>query len=236
MPHILSPEAEAAFAAGLIAPVVLVDFYLATSEGDPLTLRMSSREFDLTFAANDGIDGTDAVAYSPMFQRMNVDLSVRQAIGFASQPITITLDGSRAGDDEDLTGLFADADWHQRPMRVRLIVVNVETLATPSAPEYEWRGRLDHRDFRRQPDQPSRIVITAQGGIFRVRGANRRLRTHEDQQRRLAGDMFFSGTARMVAAGIVWGKNPNRPLVTTGGGGTSNTGGWGPRDNFLDSP
>lgn len=233
MPHILSPEAEAAFAAGLIAPVVLVDFYLADGAGDPLTLRMSSREFALSYAANDEVDGTDAVAYSPMFQRMTVDLSVRQAIGFASQPITITLDGSRAGDDEDVSGQFADADWHQRPMRVRLIVVNVETLATPSAPEYEWRGRLDHRAFRRQPDQPSQIVITAQGGIFRVRGANRRLRTHEDQQRRMAGDMFFSGTAKMIAAGIVWGKNPNRPGIPGGGssfGGGVGTGGKGRKE------
>lgn len=225
MPYPLSPEAEAAFAAGLIVPVVLVDFYLADSAGDPLTLRMSSREFPLSFAANDEIDGTDPVAYAPMFQRLNVDLSVRQSVGFASQPVTITLDGSRAGDDEDLTGQFADADWHQRPVRVRLVVVDSQTLATPSAPDWEWQGRLDHRTFRRQPDQPSQVVITSQGGIFRVRGSNRRLRTHEDQQRRLAGDMFFSGTAKMIAAGIVWGKNPNRPLVPSTPGYSSPNGG-----------
>ena len=62
---------------------------------------------------------------------------------------------------------FASAQWHQLRMRLRRILLDVDTGASPTAPVQEWRGLMDHRQFVDQPGQASQIVLTCEGGLMR---------------------------------------------------------------------
>jgi len=217
MPYPLDAESEAALAAGRLCTADLVDFYLADSEGAPLTLRAWSWPGEIDYPANDAIDDTDPVTYESMHKRMDVAKSVRLAATLAAEPLQIVLDGSRSADDDDWVGRFVDADWHQRPMRIRQILFNFDTQASATDPVWEWHGRLDHRQLSTQKDQPQTWSVSCEGGLFRVRGRRLHTRSHADQQRRLAGDLFYRGTPNMVGRPLVWAKAQGNVVGAAGG-------------------
>jgi hypothetical protein len=159
---------------------------------------------------------------------MTVNRDIRFSQTLASEPCKITFDGSRAGDDEDPIGQFTDRDWHQRKVRVRQVLLDPDTWTSPTTPIWEWNGRMDKAQYVRQADQPQQLTLTCESGLFRVRGRNMHTRTHADQQRRAAGDLFFQPTPLMIGLPIVWGKNvvdlPGGRYAGAGGGGGGGAG------------
>lgn len=112
-------------------------------------------------------------------------------------------------------------------IRIRQVARNWDTDAFHALPLREWRGLLDHRELVEPatPEEPRIWNVTCQGGLFRVRGRRLSTRSHADQQRRSAGDMFYVGTANMVGRPLSWAKSPgNIPGSSTGGGSTASGG------------
>lgn len=218
---------EAAVAAGKIKTADLVDLYLKDGDGDPLTLRWWTWTGGCSYPANDAVDDDDDVAYVSMCGRIQLIKAIRLAATLASEPLRMTLDGSRSTDDADEVGKFVDADWHQAPMRVRQILLNFDTEAVGADPIWEWHGLLDHRELVQKAGDPATWEVTCQGGLFRVRGRRLKTRSHADQQLRSAGDKFYIGTAGMVGRPLNWAKAPgNVPGSSTGGAAGPGAGNW----------
>jgi len=218
MPYPVPPDWEDQVAAGRFITADLVDLYCADGVGDPLTLRWWNWPGTIDYAANDDPDGdgdlsADPVTYTCMYGRLLVQKALRQSASLSSEALRLTLDASRSGDDEDQVGIFVDADWHQRPVRVRQILLDTVDGTTPTDVVWEWHGLLDHRQNSVKNNQSNVWEVTCQGGLFRVRGRRLKTRSPEDQQRRAPGDRFYDGTAKMVGRPLVWGKQP-----TTGPG------------------
>lgn len=205
MPYPIPPELEDAIEAGRAISADLFDFYVKDSEGAALTLRCWNWPGTIDYPANDHITSGD-VTYEDMHGRIGAEKALRLSASKAAEPLRMTLDGSRSGDDEDFVGRFVDADWHQGRMRLRQITLDSATMLAASAPAWEWHGRLDHRNLTMRKDQPGVWDLTCEGGLFRVRGRRLRTRTHADQQRRSEGDMFYQATALMVGVPLVWAK------------------------------
>src|SRR5690606_32315408 len=111
MPFPLDSDTEAAIAAGRIKTADLVDFYLRDSEGDPLTLRFWNWPDSASYPGTEDLDGSTAGnTYESMCARMGIAKGIRMAASLSSEPLVITLDGSRSDDDDDLVGKFVDAD------------------------------------------------------------------------------------------------------------------------------
>lgn len=227
MSYPLSSEALAAIAAGRLHSAVLLDLYCRDDDGDPLTLRAWDQPGVLTYAADDTVDGEDTpVDYLSLAGRLQVDVAVRASATLAAEPLIITMDGSRVTDDDDITGAFASAQWHQLRARVRRILLDFETGASPTAPIWEWRGLMDHRQFVTNPGDPDQVILTCEGGLMRTKGRRMHTRTHADQQGRAAGDLFFQATPVMAGMAPSFGKlalgqsNPRnpRPIRITGTG------------------
>lgn len=226
MPYPLPADARAMFEAGRMAPALLVDLYTSPVR------RWWLWPGDLLYPANDSIDGASEVTYVSIEGRMQVDYAVKASASLSSEPLVITLDGSRAGDNDDAIGAWVDQDWHQRSVRARLVLLDFDTRLSPTDPVWEWRGRMDHRAFNRQPGEDSRIVLTCEGGLFRIRGRRMHTRTDQDQRRRLSSDRFFDLTPVMVTRQPVWGKSIANIPGTTGGGG----GGGGVNGRIFNVP
>lgn len=209
---------EAAIAAGRIKAADLVDFYVKTAGGSPLVLRAWNWPGSTTYPGTVGLDGSTASnTYESLYGRIVVPKAVRMAASLASEPLEITLDGSRSADDADWIGRFVDANWHQGKVRVRQVMLDMATEALASKPMWEWRGRLDHRELVTQKDELSIWRVTCQGGLFRIRGRRLKTRSHADQQLRSPGDNFYIGTANMVGRPLNWAKAVgNIPGTSTG--------------------
>jgi hypothetical protein len=224
MPFPLDSDTEAAIVAGRIKTADLVDFYLRDGADDPLTLRCWNRLDDAVYPGTTDLDGsTDNQTYQSMYGRIRVAKAIRMAASLSSEPIVITLDGSRSDDDDDWVGQFVDSTWHQARVRVRGVMINMATAALHSQPHWEWRGLIDHRNLTTQAGQPQKWEVKCQGGLFRVRGRRHTTRSQEDQQRRSAGDNFYNATALMVGVPLNWAKAPaNIPGLKTNGAGGPN--------------
>mgnify|MGYP000373536591 CR=1 FL=1 len=221
---------DAAIDAGKIKTADLVDMYLKTSGGSTLNLRAWSWPGTASFPGTLDLDGsTSNNSYESMFGRMIIAKTIRQAASLGSEPLDIQFDASRSGDDEDFVGRFVDAKWHQARIRVRQVLLDWTTEALASAPMWEWRGLLDHRELVEPPldtpDQPRVWNVSCQGGLFRVRGRRLSTRSDADQQRRSPGDRFYSETAKMVGRPLNWSKAPGNIPGKATGSGSSATGG-----------
>lgn len=220
----LDTDTEADLDSGLYASCDLVDFYVKDGVGDPAFLRAWSWPGECEYAANDpseiaGAVGATDVTYESMYDRMLIPKGVRLSASLSSDPLNISLDGSRSDDDEDWVGRFVDSDWHQCRMRVRSVLMRRDTGAMRTQPHWEWHGRLNHRNLKRQEGQLLIWEVECQGGLFRIRGRRLRTRSHEDQQKRSAGDLFYEGTPLMVGMPLIWNKsNAQIPAVTTNNG------------------
>lgn len=223
MPYPLDTDTEADIAAGRVRPCDLVDFYVRDGVGDPDTLRCWNWPGEAVYPGTADLDGsTDDVTYESLYGRIAVPKGLRTSATLASEPMVITLDGSRSDDDADWVGRFVDSDWHQCRVRVRQVLMHFETGAHRDQPAWEWRGLLNHRDLVLKDGDASVWNVTCEGGLFRIRGRRLRSRTHEDQQRRSAGDQFYKGTAVMVGLPLNWAKAPaSIPGVITNGGGAA---------------
>ena len=207
MPFPLDVDTEAAIAAGRVKPADLIDFYLRDGAGDPLTLRCWTWPGEASYPGTVDLDGsTSSVTYETMYGRLAVAKQIRMAASLSSEPIVITLDGSRSDDDDDWVGRFVDATWHQARVRVRGVLRNFDTGALLSLPHWEWRGLIDHRNLSLKDGEPATWEVKCQGALFRVRGRRLKTRSHEDQQVRSAGDNFYIGTPRMVGLPLMWGR------------------------------
>lgn len=219
---------DAAIAAGKIKAAFLVDMYCKTGAGDELTLRAWDWPGVAYYPGTVDLDGSTAdQAYDSLYGRIVVSLAIRMAMSLSSEPLEIQLDGSRSADDDDLIGQWVDADWHQRRIRVRQIMLDWQTEEMAALPLREWRGLMDHRELIEPAtaQEPRIWNLSCQAGLFRVRGNRLKTRSHADQQLRSAGDMFYSQTAGMVGRPLNWGKSPsNLPGTATGAGG-ANAGG-----------
>lgn len=219
MVYPVSSGFEADVAAGRIKCADLIDLYAKDEAGDPAFLRAWTFPGACTYKANDpdGVDGavgnTD-VTYETMYGRVIVQKALRMAATLSSEPLQILLDASRSGDDEDFVGRLVDRTWHQCRMRVRQIRLNVATEEVDPEPFWEWHGLIDHMNLVRKPSaegdegEPQYWEVKCEGGLFRVRGRRMRTRSHEDQQKRLAGDLFYTGTPLMVSVPLIWNKAP----------------------------
>lgn len=205
MPYPLDSLFEARIAAGRLATAHLIDLYCLNDVGDPAPLRFCDREADISYDADDHITAS-AQTYFSMFDRIEVERDIRFQASLATDPLKLTMDAAAAGDDSDIVGLFSDLDWHQKRVRVRLITFDPDTGASPSDPAWQWVGRMDMRQYIRAAGEPTRVVLTCHGGVFRIRGRNVKTRTHESQQRRLAGDLFFQDLPKMVGQTLNFGR------------------------------
>lgn len=226
MPYPTDSETDDAIAAGRIKSADLVDLYLRDGADAPLTLRCWNWPGAASYAGTVALDGSTAAnTYESMFGRIGIAKSIRMAASLSSEALRITLDASRSTDDADWVGRFVDADWHQRRVRLRQVMLDWTTEALSSAPMWEWHGLIDHRELSQPPGQPQTWELTCQGGLFRVRGRRLKTRSHADQQERSPGDMFYVGTANMVGRPLNWAKKPgNIPGTPTGGGSAAGSG------------
>jgi len=217
----LDADTAADIAAGKVRPADLIDLYVRDGDGDPATLRCWNQPGEAIYPGTADLDGsTDDVTYEGLYGRVVVPKGLRMSATLSSDPMIITLDASRSSDAGDFGGRFADLDWHQARVRVRQVLMHWETGALRDTPAWEGRGLIDHRDLVLKDGEASVWNISCQGGLFRVRGRRLRSRTHEDQQRRSAGDQFYKGTAVSVALPLNWAKAPaSIPGVVTNGGG-----------------
>lgn len=199
---------EAGIASGRIKAADLVDFYVKDAgTGSPLVLRAWTWPGSASFPGTVSLDGSTAAnTYETLYGRITIPKGIRMAASLASEPLEISLDGSRSGDPTDWVGKFVASNWHQGKVRVRQVMLNFDTEALGAVPMWEWRGRLDHRELVIQPDQPQIWRVTCQGGLFRIRGRRLKTRSHADQQLRRAGDTFYLGTANMVGRPLNWAK------------------------------
>lgn len=205
MPFPLDSTFETRRDSGRWGDAHLVDLYCLDGETEA-TIRVCDRAEPITFDADDAIDGTDPVTYEALSSRVRIDRNIKFQQSLATDPLKIYFDGSRAGDDDDPIGEFTDLTWHQRAIRVRQISFDADTGATPSEPVWQWVGRMDFAQYVRAGTEPVQLVLTSQGGLFRVRGRNMKTRTHEDQQRRAPGDLFFQDLPKMVGIPLNFGK------------------------------
>jgi hypothetical protein len=238
MPFPLMPDAEAEILSGRMGKAMLVDLYSADSEGNPTPIRFWDRPGVLSFPANDLVPGagrsdppalTDVVAYRSLRGRFQVSREIRFTATLASEPLKITLDGSRSSEDDDIVGQWVDSLWHERNVRVRQVALSKTTGRVLAGAVWEWTGRMDYRQRPRQAAQTLAWELTCQPGLFRVQGRNMHTRTHADQQRRKAGDLFFRDTPVMVALAPVWGRETAnlpgvRNVVSGAGGGSGGNG------------
>ncbi len=220
MPFPLDTDTRNAIAAGRIKDAYLVDLYLQDAEDDPFVLRFWNWPGQRNYPGTLDLDGsTSDVVYETMHGRCAISRGIRMGATLSSEPLTLTLDGSRSDDDTDIVGEFVDAKWHQQRVRVRWVMLDWDTGALHSQPHWEWRGLLDHRNLTIRDGEPRTWQVSCQGSLFRVRGRRLRIRSHEDQQRRSAGDMFYKGTTRMVGVPLIWARKPATiPGIQTNGG------------------
>ena len=124
----LDSDTEAAILAGRIQSADLVDFYLKDGGGSALTLRCWNWPGSVTYPGTTDLDGsTSSQTYLQMHDRIQIAKAIRMAATLSAEPLMITLDASRADDNADWVGQFADATWHQMRVRVR----SVMSLTTP---------------------------------------------------------------------------------------------------------
>lgn len=206
MPFPLDSTFEARRDSGRWGDAHLVDLYCVDGVGDPNPIRLCDRVEDLTYPADDDVDGSSDVTYQAMESRMRIDRNIRFQQTLATDPCKIYFDAAAAGDGDDPVGRFYDTPWHQLRCRIRQITFDADTGATPSDPVWQWVGRMDFRQNIRQGQEANQLVLTAQGGLFRIRGRNMKTRTHADQQNRLAGDLFFQDLPKMVGITLNFGK------------------------------
>jgi len=227
MPYETDAATEAGIASGRIKAADLVDLYIKTALDAPLILRGWTWPGSASFPGTVSMDGSTAAnTYETLYNRIAIPKSVRMAATLASEPLEISLDGSRSSDPTDFVGKFVAANWHQGKIRVRQVMLNFDTEALGAVPMWEWRGRLDHRELIQGPDAPAVWKVTCQGGLFRIRGRRLKTRSHADQQIRDAGDTFYVGTANMVGRPLNWAKKVgNIPGQATGSGGGAAGGG-----------
>lgn len=204
MPFPLDSTFEDRIDAGRWGDAHLVDLYCLTGETDA-PIRLCDRQEDLVYDAGDHVDAGDAT-YVAMQNRMSIDRSIRFQQSMATDPAKIYFDAAAAGDDDDPIGQLTDRTWHFLGVRIRQISFDADTGATPSDPVWQWVGRMDFRQYVRQAGEVTQLVLTSQGGLFRIRGRNMKTRTHEDQQNRLAGDLFFQDLPKMVGIALNFGK------------------------------
>lgn len=215
----LDSDTEAAILAGRIQSADLVDFYLKDGGGSALTLRCWNWPGSVTYPGTTDLDGsTSSQTYLQMHDRIQIAKAIRMAATLSAEPLMITLDASRADDNADWVGQFADATWHQMRVRVRSVMINLATGALHSLPHWEWRGLIDHRNLTSQDGKPQSWQVSCQGALFRVRGRRLKTRSHQDQQVRSAGDLFFQGTPRIVGIPLMWGRLPAGVGVPSYGG------------------
>lgn len=225
MPFPLDAETEADIASGKVRSADLIDLYVRDGDGNPATQRCWNWIGPASYPGTADLDGdTSNQTYESMYGRVRIAKGLRMAASLSSEPLVITLDGSRSGDDEDWVGRFVDSQFHQCRVRVRCVMISRATNAFRSQPHWEWRGLIDHPNLTLQEGQAASWEVKCQGGLFRVRGRRLTTRSQEDQQRRSAGDKFYIGTAKMVGLPLNWAKAPaNIPgLHTVGGSPTYN--------------
>lgn len=223
MPYAFDSAFEARRDAGSWGDAHLVDLYCLDGESDA-PIRLCDRVEDLVYDAGDHVDAGDAT-YVAMEGRMRVDRTIRFQQNLATDPAKIYFDAAAAGDDDDPIGQFSDRTWHQLACRIRQITFDADTGGSPSDPVWQWVGRMDFRQNMRQGLEANQLVLTAQGGLFRIRGRNMKTRTHEDQQRRLSGDLFFQDLPKMVGITLNFGK---RAIELRGARGAGRAGGNSP--------
>lgn len=243
MPYPTDAAIDAAIAAGRIKAADLVDFYVKVG-GSPVVLRAWTWPGTAQYPGTVALDGSTANrTYESMYGRMIINKTIQSAQSLSSEPLRIQIDASRTSDDADWAGRFADSDWHQGRVRVRQVLLDWDTEVLGAVPLREWHGLLDHAELVfPAPDGAIQVQtwdITCQGGLFRIRGRRLKTRSHADQQKRDAGDMFYVDTAAMVGRPLNWAKalgaTPGRATSSGGSGSGGASGGGSNRGGLFDT-
>jgi hypothetical protein len=100
-----------------------------------------------------------------------------------------------------------------------------ETFQSIEAVQMLWRGRLDQYLVTDGGDTLTVEVTGESRGIDQRRPAIKRF-THEYQQRKHPGDLFFQYVARMTEIPILWAAASQNATTTVGGGGGGGGGGF----------
>lgn len=197
MPLDLTTEARAALRAHRIEPAMLLDLFTDTT-----SLHCSSLMIPLSYDVGDGVTRD----YEPMGQRWSHgDDPITMGSGLDPEPLRLSFDSSRQGDNTDFVGRFLDATWHRRRGRMTMVCFAVgSAFATPIANIISWEGEMDFREFPEVDGQAPRMLLTMESGSFRYLGRNAQTRTDENQQRFFPGDTFFQDLPGLIGRELPW--------------------------------
>lgn len=193
----LTTEGRAALRAHRIEPGMFLDLFTDTT-----SMHCSSLLTPINYDVGDGT----ARDYEPLGQRWSHgDDPITMGSSLEPEPLKISFDASRQGDDEDFIGRFLDSTWHRRRGRLTMVAFAVGTsLMTPIAPIISWEGEMDFRELPEVDGLAQTMTLTMESGTFRYLGRNAQTRTDENQQRFFPGDTFFQDLPTLIGRELPW--------------------------------
>lgn len=207
MPLPLTTDARDALEAREVAHGWLLELF--TDEG---TLRCWDKSIAITYGGD---------TYEPLGDRWRVDGEIKLAADLVAEPVTFVFDGAPQSDDASFVGRLLDRAWHQRRVRLRGLLLNTSSnFNTAIGVHLDWYGWMDKINVSDAPGQPSQVLLTCEGGIFRALDRNLTMCTDTDQKRRLSTDQFFANIALKPSQDVPFGTGwSNVPGARSNGGG-----------------
>jgi len=194
----------------------LLDLY--TDEG---TLRCWDKPFNMSYGG---------FTYEGLSDTFGLEGEIRLSTELVPEPLTISFDASPQSDNAAFVGRLVDRQWHQRPMRIRgLLLVPGTDFATPIGTHIEWNGTMDTQEIVESGSGYPLLVLGCEGGIFRALDRNYTACTDPDQKLRDPTDRLFENVAfkpqQDVPFGRSWSNIPGAGGRAVSGGATPGGGG-----------
>lgn len=224
MPLPLTTAARNALAAREVHHAWLLELF--TDEG---TLRAWDKNEDIVY-------GSDT--FEGIGDKWTIAGDIQMGVDLIPSPISLRFDASLQNDDTSFIGRLVDRSWHNRKVRLRgLLLDTSQQFTTPIGVHLDWNGFMNELETSDAVGQPTLIVLTCEGGVFRALDRNLTKCTDADQRRRNANDAFFQNVAlkpqQNIPFGRKWSDVPGGRGGSSGGGGGGGGGGFRYNDRFT---
>lgn len=176
----------------------------------------------------DGTIGGDV--YKGLGDQFEISGQVGAGSDFIAESISFNFDGNQKGVAGHFLNELVNAQWHQRPIKLRGALINTTGDMSLIGYHIEWNGTIDEEKGSEGIGSASILTYTCESGIIRFLSRNMATFTHNDQLRRNATDTFFENTGLKpgqripfgISSGVVpgsSGRSGGSPDYVVGSGG-----------------
>lgn len=187
---------------------------LFTDEG---TLRAWDKHLDIVYETD---------TFEGIGDKWEIAGEIRLGVDLVPEPLTLSFDGALQSDDTSFIGRLLDRTWHQRKVRIRGLILDTSSnFTTPIGVHLDWNGWMDSIETTDAAGQPSQVILSCEGGVFRALDKHLTKCTDADQKQRNPSDAFFRNVALKPKQDVPFGKSWSKIAGTSGGGGGGSFGG-----------